>query len=64
MLFSLDYDRGYDHILLENFSPNGEWEVKETKAQRLEYWLSDVPIPFSMIRFSITMKRKVYFYTC
>ena len=43
-----------------NFSPNGEWEVKGTKAKWMEHWLGDIPITFSKIRFSMTLKRKVH----
>ena len=57
----LDLYETVDRIRLENFSPNGEWEVKETRAQWLEYWLKNAPGPFSMIRFSITLKRKVIY---
>ena len=44
----LDLYETVDRIRLENFSPNGEWEVKETRAQWLEYWLKNAPGPFSI----------------
>ena len=57
-LVTLDINGKIRGILLENFSPNGEWEVKKTRAQWLEHWLGH--ISFSKIRFSLTLKRKVH----
>ena len=48
-----------DTMLLEKFTKNGEWELSATKATYNEYYLDGIPVPFSMVRFTVELKRKV-----
>ena len=46
-------------VLLENFSPNGEWDIESTDIKWVEYYLDTVNVPFSKLRFVLHLKRKV-----
>ena len=48
-----------DKVLLEKFTKNGEWDLGMTEAAYKEYYLDGIPVPFSMVRFTIELKRKV-----
>ncbi len=46
-------------MLLEKFTKNGEWDLGKTRSKYAEYFLDGIPVPFSQVRFTIELKRKV-----